>query len=111
MLRCGLRPVGMVIGNCVDHVAHQKMRQTMKMVGQNMEMPLFTPALYEARELAMERMQSEAKDLGGRGIVGAGVSEGSFGWGFHVIEFFALGTAVVPLEDKDVGGPTMVLPL
>jgi len=29
------------------------------------------------------------------GIVGARVEENSFGWGSHVIEFFAIGTAVI----------------
>ena len=58
-------------------------------------MPNFTQALYEARELAMERMQTEADELQAEGIVGARIIERSHGWGSHVIEFFAIGTAVV----------------
>ena len=55
-------------------------------------MPTYTQALYEARELAMERMQTEAAELQAGGIVGARIIERSHGWGSHVIEFFAIGT-------------------
>jgi uncharacterized protein YbjQ (UPF0145 family) len=61
-------------------------------------MPNFTQALYDARELAMERMQKEAEELQAEGIVGVQLQERSHGWGSHVIEFFAIGTAVVPLQ-------------
>jgi uncharacterized protein YbjQ (UPF0145 family) len=94
----GRRPVGMVMGNCVYHIAHQSMRQTMRNIGQNVELPLFTQALYDSRELAVERMQAEAKDAQASGIVGVKIDEGSFFWGGHVIEFFALGTAVIKAE-------------
>jgi uncharacterized protein YbjQ (UPF0145 family) len=112
MLRTGYRPVGLVMGNCVYHVAHQSMRQAWKQIGRNQEMPNFTQALYEARELAQERMQNEAEALQARGIVGARIIERSHGWGSHVIEFFAIGTAVVPAEDEvAIQEPTLVLPL
>ena len=112
MLRTGYRPVGLVMGNCVYHVAHQSMRQTWKQIGRNQEMPNFTQALYEARELAQERMQNEAQELAAQGIVGARIVEGSHGWGSHVIEFFAVGTAVVPAEDEiAISEPSLVLPL
>ncbi len=112
MLRTGYRPVGLVMGNCVYHVAHQSMRQAWKQIGRNQEMPNFTQALYEARELAQERMQNEAQALQARGIVGARIIERSHGWGSHVIEFFAIGTAVVPAEDAiEITQPTLTLPL
>ena len=38
----------------------------MRQIGRNAEMPNFTQALYDARELAMERMQSEAEGAPGR---------------------------------------------
>ncbi len=110
LLRGGHRPVGLVMGNCVYHVAHQGLRASWKQFGRNQEMPNFTQALYEARELAQERMQREAQALQAQGIVGARIDEGSHGWGSHVIEFFALGTAVVPSEGT-VDGPALVLPL
>jgi uncharacterized protein YbjQ (UPF0145 family) len=112
LLRTGYRPVGLVMGNCVYHVAHQSMRQAWKQLGRNQEMPNFTQALYEARELAQERMQNEAEELQARGIVGARIVERSHGWGSHVIEFFAVGTAVVPAEDEvAIQEPTLVVPL
>jgi uncharacterized protein YbjQ (UPF0145 family) len=112
LLRAGYRPVGMVMGNCVYHVGRQGMLASLKQVGRNVEMPNYTQALYEARELAMERMQNEADELQAGGIVGARIVERSHGWGSHVIEFFAIGTAVVATSaDHEIEKPAMVLPL
>ncbi|HEY6460795.1 MAG TPA: heavy metal-binding domain-containing protein, partial [Polyangiaceae bacterium] len=111
LLSTGYRPVGLVMGTCVYHIAHQTFRQFM---AQNdlasFEMGSFTQALYDARELAMERMQEEAKDLGALGIVGARLTEESQGWDAHVIEYLALGTAIVKLEGAPPEIP-VVLPL
>ena len=112
LLRAGYRPVGMVMGNCVYHVAHQGLRASWRQIGRNTEMPNYTQALYEARELAMERMQTEADELQAGGIVGARIQQKSHGWGSHVIEFFAIGTAVVPTSDEhQIDTPALVLPL
>jgi uncharacterized protein YbjQ (UPF0145 family) len=112
LLRAGYRPVGLVIGNCVYHVARQGMLASLKQLGRNVEMPNYTQALYEARELAMERMQAEASELQAGGIVGARITERSHGWGSHVIEFFAIGTAVVPVgTDHPIEQPALVLPV
>jgi uncharacterized protein YbjQ (UPF0145 family) len=112
LLASGHRPVGLVMGSCVYHVAHQGMMASMKQMGQNVEMPNFTQALYEARELAMERMQTEADEAQSEGIVGARIIERSHGWGSHVIEFFAIGTAVVSTSpDHQIERPALVLPL
>jgi uncharacterized protein YbjQ (UPF0145 family) len=112
LLRAGYRPAGLVMGNCVYHVARQGMLASLKQVGRNVEMPNFTQALYQARELAMERMQAEADELQSEGIVGARIIERSHGWGSHVIEFFAIGTAVVSTgPDHQIEKPALVLPL
>ncbi|MBV9049447.1 MAG: heavy metal-binding domain-containing protein, partial [Solirubrobacterales bacterium] len=112
LLRAGYRPVGLVMGNCVYHVAHQGLRAAWRQIGRNQEMPNYTQALYEARELAMERMQSEADELEAAGIVGAQIIERSHGWGSHVIEFFAVGTAVMATSaEHEIETPTLVLPL
>jgi uncharacterized protein YbjQ (UPF0145 family) len=112
LLRAGYRPTGLVMGNCVYHVARQGMMQTLRQAGRNVEMPNFTQALYEARELAMERMQNEADEAQSEGIVGARIIERSHGWGSHVIEFFAIGTAVVSTRSEHViDRPALVLPL
>src|SRR5215469_10714017 len=110
LLRAGYRPVGMVMGNCVYHVAHQGMGQWFSQIGRNVEMTNYTQALYDARELAMERMQAEAVSLNAQGVVGAQIVERSHGWGSHVIEFFAVGTAVIPITDKhEIPTPTLSL--
>ncbi len=112
LLKTGYRPVSLVMGTCVYHVAHQGFMQALKRMGRNVEMENFTQALYDARELALSRMQAEAEAEEAEGIVGARVDESSFGWGSHVIEYFAVGTAVKSLQgDFTVSPPNMVLPL
>jgi uncharacterized protein YbjQ (UPF0145 family) len=112
LLSAGYRPLGLVMGTCVYHVAHQGLSGWAKKVGRNAEMPNFTQALYDARELAMERMQNEAEGLEAEGIVGVQLVEGSHGWDSHVIEYFAIGTAVMPTsEDHTIPAPSLVLNL
>jgi len=113
LLRTGHRPVGMVMGSCVYHVAHRGMLQSMAQTGRNVELANFTQALYDARELAMERMQTEAQTIGAEGIVGVQLQEKNHGWGSHTIEFFAIGTAIVPREGEreEIQPPTTVLDL
>lgn len=110
LLSTGYAPVGLVMGTCVYHVAYQSFRQAWKTSNQNYEMAYFTQALYDAREIAMERMQAEAKNLGAEGIVGVTVKEGSHGWESHVIEYFAVGTAVVAFAtDVPSTDPALVM--
>lgn len=112
LLRAGYRPLALVMGNCVYHVAHQGLRAMFRTVGQNVEMVNYTQALYDARELAMERMQAEAIQVGAEGIVGTQIHERSHGWGSHVIEFFAVGTAILATAaDHQIATPQMVLTL
>jgi uncharacterized protein YbjQ (UPF0145 family) len=112
LLRTGHRPVGMVMGSCVYHVGRRSPIKAIAQTARNIELPNFTQALYDARELAMQRMQSEAQELGAEGIVGVSLSEKSHGWGSHVIEFFALGTAIVATDDAhQIEPPIQVLDL
>lgn len=94
LMQTGHIPQGLVMGTCVYHIAHRGLAQTLGSVGQNVELPNFTQALYEARELAMTRMQEEAERLGSTGIVGVRLEEKSHQWGSHTIEFLSIGTAV-----------------
>jgi uncharacterized protein YbjQ (UPF0145 family) len=90
--RAGARPVGLVLGSCVYSVASFT---TMGWrMWRNLELPHFTQALYDARELAMTRMQKEARAIGATGIVGVQLTEHQHGWGGRAIEFLALGTAI-----------------
>jgi len=112
LLRTGHRPVGMVMGSCVYYVAHRGMVRTLGQMGQNVELPNYTQALYDGRELAMQRMQTEANQLQARGIVGVDLQEKSHGWGSHLIEFFAIGTAIVATGgEQKLESPTPVLDL
>jgi uncharacterized protein YbjQ (UPF0145 family) len=113
LLQAGYRPLEMVMGSCVYHVARRGPFASMGTIGRNMELTNFSVALYEARELAMERMQLEASKAGAEGVVGADLHEGSHGWSSHVIEFFAIGTAVLPIEGQahpeNIPDPKLVL--
>jgi uncharacterized protein YbjQ (UPF0145 family) len=112
LLKAGFRPVSLVMGTCVYHVAHQGIMQTLKQAGRNVEMQNYTQALYDARELALSRMQAEAEAGQAEGIVGAQVKESSHGWGSHVIEYYAVGTAVKSIsDDHTIAEPTLMLPL
>lgn len=112
LIQAGYAPLGMVMGTCVYHIAHQRMFQSMSNFGQNVEIPQFTEALYDARELAMSRMQAEAEELHAEGIVGVQLLGLPHRWGGHTTEFFAIGTAVTPLrENHIIAKPQMVLPL
>ena len=84
----------------------------MSSIGQNVELTNFSIALYDARELAMERMQLEATKAGAEGVIGSDLHEGNHGWSSHVIEFFAVGTAVLPIQglsSQDIPDPQFVL--
>jgi uncharacterized protein YbjQ (UPF0145 family) len=112
LIRAGYAPLGMTMGTCVYHIAHQKLGAKMNNIGRNVEIEQFTQALYDARELAMSRMQAEAEELKAEGIVGVQLRQHSHTWGSHTTEFFAIGTAVRPLRaDHVIKTPTMVLSL
>ena len=113
LLHSGYRPVEMVMGSCVYHVAHRGMLAGLASVGRNVELENYTSAMYEAREIAVERMQAEASAANAEGVVGVDIHEGSHNWQRHVIEFFAIGTAVLPLTEEiapeKIADPIMVL--
>ena len=100
LLASGAVPVAFVLGTCVYHIAHQGIMQSLRQAGQNQEMPQFTQGVYEARELALVRMQSEATQAGSSGIVGVNVGVFNHVWGEHATEFLATGTAIRRLSDE-----------
>ncbi len=106
LLNAGYRPVGFVMGNCVYYIGQVATGGNIP----NKELEGPTQALYDARELAMERMQVEAEALGAAGIVGVVVDENNHTWGPSVLEFSAVGTAVVPIrDDHHIPKPQLVL--
>ena len=106
LLNAGYRPLGFVMGNCVYYVGQGPTGQPTE----NLELAGPTQALYNARELAMERMQVEAEALGAGGIVGVLIDENNHTWGPNVLEFSAVGTAVVSIsDDHRIARPELVL--
>src|SRR5258707_13886712 len=63
--KAGFEPVGLCVGSCIYHLGFQ-----MAGWSKNEEMTVLSQAMYEARELAMARMRSEAADMGADGVVG-----------------------------------------
>jgi uncharacterized protein YbjQ (UPF0145 family) len=63
----------------------------------------------------MERMQHEAAAAQADGVTGVQLHEGSHNWQPHVIEFFAVGTAVKAMEQADALvdalNPQLVIPV
>jgi uncharacterized protein YbjQ (UPF0145 family) len=94
LIRAGYQPIGLAFGACVYHVAHQRLGTWIGQQSQNVELGNYTSALYEARELAMTRMQQEAQRVRAHGIVAMRIEQKSHMWGSHVIEFLAIGTSV-----------------
>jgi uncharacterized protein YbjQ (UPF0145 family) len=110
LLHAGYRPLGFVMGNCVYYVGQQAQAMAQQQPAQNMELVSATQALYDARELAMERMQVEAEALSAEGIVGVTVEETNHTWGPSILEFSAVGTAVIAISaDHAIPRPTLVL--
>ncbi len=100
LLAAGAVPVAFVLGTCVYHIAHQSAMQSLRQAGQNQEMVQFTQGIYEARELALSRMQAESTAAQASGIVGVNVCVYNHVWGEHATEFLATGTAIRRLADE-----------
>jgi len=111
LIKSGYRPLAFVMGNCVYHVGYQGIKAAFSQIGQNVELPTYTQALYEARELAVSRMRSEGIDSGANGIVGVTVTQSCQAWDNHIIEFFAVGTSVTKFGNASISSPSSVLPL
>ncbi len=107
LVRAGFRPISLAHGVCVYHIAHQSLGKALSSFFsgqqyQNLEMPQFTAALYDARELAMGRMQYEAAQAGAdAGIVAVDVRESNHGWDSHILELVAVGTGVARIHDPE----------
>ena len=100
LLAAGAVPAAFVLGTCVYHIAHQSAMQSLRQAGQNQEMVIFTQGIYEARELALARMQAEATAAKSSGIVAVNVAVNNHVWGEHATEFLATGTAIRRLAEE-----------
>ena len=91
----GFEPLGFVVGSSIYHIGLQNSKW-----GQNQELTTLTQAMYNARELAMSRMEAEAAHLGADGIVGVQLRMQAYVWGQEVLEFLATGTSMRRLADE-----------
>lgn len=94
LLQAAHQPLGLVLGSCVQHVGPRDPGTVLGALGRNVELPAYTRLLYDARELALQRMQTEARGLAADGVVGVRLRQGGDSWGAHTWEFLAVGTAV-----------------
>src|SRR3954469_19638534 len=94
----GFRPVGLVLGSSIYHVGFQFGRWS-----KNQELETLTQAMYHARELAMNRMETEADVLGADGIVGVRLEIEFKEFGSDLAEFIAVGTAVTADDPPPTG--------
>ncbi len=86
----GVRPLGQVMGSSVYHVGWQYTP-----IYTSGELTMLTHAHTEARRLSLGRLQQEAQLLGAHGVVGVRLERRSYDWGDNLLEFMAVGTAVV----------------
>ncbi len=125
LLAAGYRPVTVAMGNCVYGLDPRTLREYR---GKDTEIKPYTQAFFDARELAMDRLQHdlfkawpETSPDAPEGIVGMTVRESTYGEagpsGPPIVEFTAFGTAIAPLAPNDprrksvLPKPRVVVPL
>ena len=91
----GFHPLGFVMGSSIYHIGLQTRKW-----GESQELTKLTEAMYTARELAMNRMEEEATELGADGVVGVRLDVNYYEWGNDSAEFIAFGTAVKAEDGK-----------
>jgi uncharacterized protein YbjQ (UPF0145 family) len=130
LLRAGYRPVSISVGCCVYELNGYGVYPYAQ-AGRNDEIAEYTQALFDAREVAMERMTQDlfaefglpgAHAAAGHpdapvGVVGMQVSEQAHAGVANVIEYTAIGTAVAHVREGDPRkaatppAPAIVVPL
>ena len=106
----GYTPVGMVLGNCVYSMgAFRGWLANIKGAFRG-EVADVTKLMYDARELAITRMQYEADNLGADGIIGTELKI-EYIHGGEWMEVTAIGTAIkyVGAQAGDTGNARVVL--
>lgn len=87
----GYEPLGQVMGSSIFHIGWQWMPTW---TGASGELQVLTQAYYQARHLAIGRLQQEAALLGATGVVGVRLERKQYEWGASLLEFAAIGTAI-----------------
>lgn len=112
LLRAGWEPLDLVAGASFVAAPLQRLRQALSQAMQNVELTMLTQALQDARELAMDRMQTAALRAAAQGIVDVKIIDGPLGHAKHTLTFICWGTAVHLVADRHQRiEPLLVLPL
>ena len=92
----GPRPVAQVLGASVYQVGSQNLPAEAQWAGDDFTFPLLTisGAWGEARRLAFERLEEEARVLGADGVVGVRLARGEHDWAERAVDFVVSGTAI-----------------
>jgi len=113
--RAGYRPLGVIGASTVHYVvagwATQQAQSGFSASWANQELKDFTRGVYDARETALGRMTSEARQLGAGGVVGVSIvhtaeqreAGGGSGRRDLVVTFHVLGTAIGPSANEHLG--------
>lgn len=87
--QAGFHPLGLVMGSSIYHVGFSFTGWT-----GSQEVAVLSAAMYEARALAMRRLEQEAEQLGADGVVGVKLQIRRWVWAENMLEFVAIGTAI-----------------
>ena len=90
----GWYPLDLVAGASYIRAPRRDLGTTISQATQNVELSNFTDTLYQARERAMEELQSHITQAGGTGLVDAKIFDRPMGFAHHVVEFVTYGTAI-----------------
>lgn len=90
----GITTIGQVMGTCFYNISLVGMIRSGALRTTSGEMVELSKARLDARRLAVNRMQQEAKLLGASGVIGVRVQTGARSWSGQMVEFTAIGTAV-----------------
>ena len=115
LVQAGWQPVGLAIGNCAHYAVSLFAASGMAyQAWESFERTEYSQAIMNARHQALARMQSDARAVGGAGIVGVSLSLqkacDEMGMKFTC---FASGTVVAPTNAQAANGasPLPILPL
>ena len=94
LMIAGWQPLGLATGASFVYAPRRTMGAALTQQSQNVELTNYTEAMYNAREMAMERMQQSALSMNGTGVVEVKIVEGPMTFASHAIGFAVWGTVV-----------------
>jgi uncharacterized protein YbjQ (UPF0145 family) len=96
----GWFPLDLVAGVSYVHAPRRTLGTAIGQSTQNVELTNYTETLYQAREAAMEELQSHIIQAGGTGLVDAKIIDRPVYFAKHVVEFLTYGTAIKMLAKE-----------